>query len=83
METTFLIILEVSSERCAVPEFVWIFICCSCSLLLAAVLVRALAVNKSSLALIIKRELLPEFAVIAFVHHFCQSLSARAGSRLY
>jgi len=44
--------------------------------LLAAVLARALAVNKSLLALFVKRELLPELLVIAFVQHFRQGLAA-------
>jgi hypothetical protein len=44
--------------------------------LLAAVLARAQAVNKSLLALFMQRELLPEPAVIAFVHNFRQGLAA-------
>jgi hypothetical protein len=44
--------------------------------LLPAVVATALAVNKSLLALFVKRELLPELLVIAFVHRFLQRLAA-------
>lgn len=46
------------------------------SFLLPSALASARAVNKSSLVLFLRRELLPELLVIAFVHSFLQRLAA-------